>query len=271
MFQLQFGSFFKFVVLSSPENVEAILANSKHLNKSHDYRFFHPWLGKGLLTSNGSMWKKNRRIITPAFHFKVLEEFFEVFNSAGEVLVQRLWNEVGKDSFDILPHISLFALDAICETAMGISINAQEHPTSEYVSSVKEICRILVERSISLVERDDFLYKFTSNYAKEQKALKVLQGFTSSVIQKRKKELSAAERHTEKENEFGIKRRKAFLDLLLDYSRKENDPLTDDELRSEVDTFMFAGHDTTATLLSFAVYCLANNPVVQVIFIYAPG
>lgn len=267
MFQLKFGPFFKFIVLSSPENVEPLLTSSKHLDKSNDYKFSYSWLGNGLLTSGGLVWKKHRRIITPTFHFKVLEDFLEVFNSAGDVLVQRIGEEVGRDSFDVQHHLGLFALDCICETAMGISVNAQRNPTSEYVKSVKEICGILVERSISLIQRNDFSYRFTSNYAKERKALKVLHGFTSSVVQKRKKEFLEAKRNVETEDEFGIKRRKAFLDLLMEHSQKEEDPLTDEELRNEVDTFMFTGHDSTAGLLSFAVYCLANNPKVQVTFI----
>lgn len=148
---------------------------------------------------------------------------------------------------------------------MGVSIDAQEDPDSEYVKSVKEMCRIVAERGNSLIERSDFLYRFTNNYAKERKALNTLHGFTTSVIKKRKQQISHCDSKDEEvENELGIKKRKAFLDLLLDFSQKEQDPLTDEELRNEVDTFMFAGHDTTSTLLSFAVYCLANNPHVQV-------
>lgn len=148
---------------------------------------------------------------------------------------------------------------------MGVSINAQQRPSSEYVKSVKEMCRITTMRALSFVGQNDFLYKFTKNYAKEQEALKVLHGFTSSVI-KRKKEEQLKKKDDDKDDgdAFGIKKKKAFLDLLLEVSKKEKDPLSDEELRQEVDTFMFAGHDTTTSALSFAVYCLAENPFVQV-------
>lgn len=141
---------------------------------------------------------------------------------------------------------------------MGVNINAQQYPSSEYVRSVKEMCRIVMTRGMALVRHNDFLYKFTSDYMKEKAALKALHGLSTSVIKKRKQELLEENKNTE------IKKRKAFLDLLLEFSQKEEDPLTDEELREEVDTFMFEGHDTTSTALSFACYCLAGNPHVQV-------
>lgn len=148
---------------------------------------------------------------------------------------------------------------------MGVNINAQQHPSSEYVKSVKEMCRIVITRGMSFIKHNDFLYKFTDDYVKEQKALKILHGLSTSVIKQRKQELlEKKEDNTDTSKEFGMKTRKAFLDLLLEFSQKEKDPLTDEELREEVDTFMFEGHDTTSTALSFASYCLAENPDVQV-------
>ena len=63
----------------------------------------------------------------------------------------------------------------------------------------------------------------------------------------------------------GQKKRLALLDLLIEQSEssKEN-PLSDLDIREEVDTFMFEGHDTTAAGISFTLYWLARNPEIQV-------
>lgn len=65
------------------------------------------------------------------------------------------------------------------------------------------------------------------------------------------------------ESDIGKKKRKAFLDLLLDQNAKDDTPLTDDELRAQVDTFMFEGHDTTAVAITWTLFLLGNNPEQQ--------
>lgn len=62
----------------------------------------------------GNKWKKHRKIITPTFHFKILEQFTDIYYSAGKVLIKKL-NSVGnKESIDIFSYINLYALDVIC-------------------------------------------------------------------------------------------------------------------------------------------------------------
>lgn len=79
------------------------------------YKFLYPWLGTGLLTSDGNKWYKRRKIITPTFHFKILDTFLDVFNENSEILVNKLREkaETG-DVFDVYPFITLCALDIIC-------------------------------------------------------------------------------------------------------------------------------------------------------------
>lgn len=51
---------------------------------------------------------------TPAFHFSILQEFVESFESNGKILIDKLSKEVGKDAVDIYAFINLYALDVIC-------------------------------------------------------------------------------------------------------------------------------------------------------------
>jgi hypothetical protein len=52
-------------------------------------------------------------MLTPTFHFKILEEFIHVFNEQSAVLVEKLGEKVGQD-FDIFPFITRCTLDVIC-------------------------------------------------------------------------------------------------------------------------------------------------------------
>lgn len=131
----------------------------------------------------------------------------------------------------------LINLDLILslEVAMGSSVNAQDNSESEYVTSVRFMCRMLMERTFSAIKMYDFIYNLTSTYRKEVQSLKVLHGYTKAVIEKKKREMETTE--PEETDEFGIKKRRAFLDLLL-HVAKDNQ-LTDEEIQEEVDTFMF--------------------------------
>lgn len=86
-------------------------------------------------------------------------------------------------------------------------------------------------------------YQYSSLAKREKAVLNVLHGFSESVIRKRRAELLNLKINnndlTSKENEdIGIKKKQAFLDVLLQ-STINGEPLTDLEIREEVDTFMF--------------------------------
>ncbi|KAI4465971.1 cytochrome p450 family 4 [Holotrichia oblita] len=211
----------------------------------------------------GDKWRKHRKIITPAFHFQILEEFVDVFNSAGDILVKKLEEQCEKGSVDVYPFVTRCALDIICETAMGTSVNAQDDVNSEYVKCVDILLGILIDRAFSPFLQNEFLYRFSNTYRIEQQALKVVHGYSRSVINKRMTEFLKNQKEEEScVDIMGIKKKKAFLDLLLEYSSKDPS-FTFDDICQEVDTFMFEGHDTTATSISFALFSLAQNPDIQ--------
>ena len=53
-------------------------------------------------------------MITPTFHFKILDIFVDVFVEKSEILVKKLQSKVGEKAFDIYPFITHCALDIIC-------------------------------------------------------------------------------------------------------------------------------------------------------------
>ncbi|KAF5277796.1 hypothetical protein FQR65_LT03776 [Abscondita terminalis] len=246
------------LALADPKSIEFFLTSNTILTKNFTYEFFEPWLGKGLLTSDGMRWKKHRKLLTPAFHFQILERFIDVFDSQSNILLKKL-ERVKDEEVDIYPYITLHALDVICEATMNTSLNAQSNPTSNYVRSVKEMCRITLERTITL-KMFDICYKFSRDYQKEKKAVGILHALSNSVIKKRREELVNQQPINLEDKES--KKRVPFLDLLLT-STVDGQPLTNEAVREEVDTFLFEGHDTTTSGISFTLYLLSKHQEVQ--------
>ncbi|KAK5646953.1 hypothetical protein RI129_005417 [Pyrocoelia pectoralis] len=243
------------LAICEPKTAEFVLSSQAIIDKSYEYNYFHDWLGTGLLTSTGNKWKSRRKLLTPTFHFQILEKYITIFNSQSDTLIETLNMKVDKEPFDIFPYITLCTLDIICEAAMGLKINAQKDSTSPYVMSVKDMCRIILERVFSPLKMVNFIYKFTSTYQQQTKALSIIHGFTNAIIRSRK--ANFVRKLANGTNDDGFAKRIAFLDLLLEYN------LTDEAISEEVETFMFEGHDTTAAGISFALYCLSKNPDIQ--------
>ncbi|XP_055613262.1 cytochrome P450 4d1-like [Uranotaenia lowii] len=255
------------LILNTSRCVEKVLM-AKATQKSQIYEFIEKWLGRGLLISSGEKWFQRRKIITPTFHFKILEGFAEVFDRASNVLVEKLRKHLDGDEFDIYDYISLHALDSICETSMGVKINAQDDPHNQYVCDVKEMSEVILRRIFGVLSSFPNLYwSLTSDARKQRKLIKRLHHFTDSVIHQRRTQLKSEQRL--KNVEFDIdeadmyaKRKHSFLDLLLSVT-VEGNPLSDLDIREEVDTFMFEGHDTTTSGIAFTIMQLAKHQDIQ--------
>lgn len=114
MFKLFLGNF-PMVIISDPKDVEVVLSSNKMIQKAEPYKFLHPWLGQGLLTSTGARWFKHRRMITPSFHFKILVDFLDVMNKHSDRFMKQLQVKAeAKEFFDIQEMIHFFTLDIIC-------------------------------------------------------------------------------------------------------------------------------------------------------------
>nr|AVL92836.1 CYP450 [Locusta migratoria] len=234
------------VHLMKAEYVEKIMTSSEQITKADIYTFLHPWLGDGLLTSTGSKWHSRRKMVTPAFHFKILENFVDVFAEKSQILVDILKTKADDRPFDFYPYITRCTLDIICETAMGTAIDAQKVSDSDYVSAVYRSGEVIMKRAREPWLRSDFIFRRSSAGRHFYKDLEIMHGFTKKVISERKLSRQSMKQKTMTQNvdDLGRKRRVAFLDMLLEAS-EDSQKLTDQEIQEEVDTFMFEGHDTT--------------------------
>ncbi|XP_030381423.1 cytochrome P450 4d10 isoform X2 [Scaptodrosophila lebanonensis] len=255
------------LLLSDVSDLEVVLGGTQLLEKADEYDALKRWLNEGLLVSRGRKWFARRKVLTPAFHFKILEQFVEIFDRQARQFVQSLQVALQskRDVVHLVDYIHLCALDVICETAMGVSINAQTNVDSEYVRAVKTISMVLHKRMFNIFYRFDWTYMLTSLARAEKRALNVLHNFTEKIIVQRRAELlrSISESPVQHDDvDMGTKRKMAFLDILLQ-SKIDDKPLTNLDIREEVDTFMFEGHDTTSSAIMFFFYNIATYPECQ--------
>lgn len=123
------------------------------------------------------------------------------------------------------------------ETAFGTELNAQAKCNPKYVEAVTGFLEIFTLRFFSAWLRNPLIFRFSDKYKKYVEYLEILHDFTKKIIKKRKEEFKLLQDNP-KMSEEGIKRRAALLDMLLEAS-DNGKYLSDEDIREEVDTFMF--------------------------------
>ncbi|XP_058513694.1 cytochrome P450 4F2-like [Ochotona princeps] len=227
------------------------------------YGFLMPWLGDGLLLSSGDKWSRHRRMLTPAFHFNILKPYMRIFSQSADIMHakwQRLASE-GSARLDMFEHISLMTLDSLQKCVFSYDSNCQEKP-SEYIAAILELSALVARRNRQIFVHPDLLYNLTPDGQRFHRACRLVHDFTDAVIQERRRALAS-----QGSDDFLKSKTKTktldFIDVLLLSKDEEGKELSDEDLRAEADTFMFEGHDTTASGLSWILYNLAKHPEYQ--------
>ncbi|XP_078687168.1 cytochrome P450 4F8-like [Branchiostoma floridae x Branchiostoma belcheri] len=241
------------VMVTHPDTIRQLLKTTT--KKSEDYEQLRPWLGNGLITSTGDVWKVHRRLLTPAFHFDILKQYVSVYNRAAEHMIEKLSKYTGKeDSFEMFQQASLCTMEVILQCAFSGG-EMSEQTKNEYTEAVKRMGMLQVERNFNpLYILFTPIYHLSPGGREFLRLCDFVHQTAGSIIRRRRQAL---------ERDPGIlaeKKRLDFIDILLTARDEGGRGLTDLEIREEVDTFLFAGHDTTASTLSWALYSLAQHP-----------
>ncbi|XP_006631719.2 cytochrome P450 4F3 [Lepisosteus oculatus] len=258
-----FGPFYSIIRIFHPDYIKPVLFASASISYKDElfYGFLRPWLGEGLLLSNGEKWARHRRLLTPAFHFDILKIYVEIFNNSTDIMHakwRRLLSE-GTTSFDMFEHVSLMTLDSLLKCTFSYDSNCQEKP-SEYIAAIYELSTLVVNREYHLLHHFDFVYWRTEEGRRFKRACDLVHRFTADIVQRRRAKL-----HQLGEESYRPRKGKVtdFIDVLLLSKDEDGKGLTDEEIKAEADTFMFEGHDTTASGISWVLYNLSLYPEYQ--------
>lgn len=164
-----------------------------------------------------------------------------------------------------MPHIKLAALDIICETALGKKLNVQIEPNCDYLRAIQKASEIIHHRSFDSLAHTEIYFQMTRNARIFQKCIATIHDFTDNVIIN-KRDILLKNRSNGKVNlnfdECGPRKKMALIDILLN-STVDGKSLTNEEIRDEIVTLMFAGHETITSGVSFLLYNLAKYQDIQ--------
>ncbi|KAJ1169939.1 hypothetical protein NDU88_001823 [Pleurodeles waltl] len=253
-----FGRFVAYLNIIHPDYAKTLLARSDPKDNVI-YSSLIPWIGKGLLVLSGQKWFQHRRLLTPGFHYDVLKPYVKLMAESTKVMLRK-WESLASEdkSVDIYSHVSLMTLDSIMKCAFSYESNCQTDSENSYTQAVFDLSALVNYRLRCFLYHNDLLFYLSPPGYRFRKGCETAHQHTGKVIEQRKESLKQSLEEPGYPDQ--PKRHLDFLDILLSAKDENGEGLSDEDLRAEVDTFMFEGHDTTASGISWILYCIAKNP-----------
>ena len=215
-------------ICNHPDDIKRLLVtNHRNYTKGVGLDRVKILLGNGIMVSEGDFWKRQRRMIQPAFHRKMVEQYAAVIDTALDHAQVR-WDAAvhSSEPFDITAEMSALTLDIILRSIFGEDLawlETRMGGNNPFAVVTEHSARDLL-----------FAYKFRS-------------------LAKLVVELVAARR-------AGQWERFDFLQMLMDARDKDDRPMPDREMVDEALTLVVAGHETSASALNWAWYLVATHP-----------
>ncbi|MBV8855553.1 MAG: cytochrome P450 [Acidobacteria bacterium] len=226
--------------LFHPDHVEYVLATgSKNFIKAASLRspFFQRLVGRGLVTSEGDFWRRQRRLAQPAFHRGRVEAYARTMVAYAERMLER-WTD-GR-ALDAHEEMMTLTRGVVAQTLFSTDVSDDSREIDDALS---RIVRPFAEQATLKWILDNRLP--TPAHLRFNRDVRKIDRFVYRLIE---------ERRASREDTGDL------LSMLLAAQDEDGSGMTDKQLRDELMTIFLAGHETTALALTWAWYLLAQNP-----------
>ncbi|GCE12866.1 cytochrome P450 [Tengunoibacter tsumagoiensis] len=241
-----FGSVFLYVCFD-PQGIDHILrVNAQNYHKGSSLQRLTPLLGReNLFLQEGASWLRERRLAQPAFHRQRIAGLTTMMTDSALAMLQR-WQayEQHQQAFDLSTEMMRLTLHIVTKALFNVDVEVE-------ASAVGQAFNIALEHlNHDLNALVPFpLWIPTASNREYTRALTLLNTVVARIIQ---------ERRGSQEDRGDL-----LSMFLLARDEETGEFMNDQQLRDEVMTMVFAGHETTANALTWAWYLLAEHPQVE--------
>jgi cytochrome P450 len=250
-------------LINSPDYIEKVLVyDHRNFRKGKRLQLAKALLGEGLVTSEGDLHNRQRRIIQPIFHPKQITTYGKIITDYATRLNQK-WKD--GDTLDILKEMMELTLSIICKSVLDYDVESE----AEDVGKALTICRNYSKRLQSPLGHILDKIPILPNVKGARKAREELDDLVYGLIKERRQSpeygvtsyddlltrLLQAQDTTEPKPTFGSKSTSS--------AATPSSGMSDTQVRDEVMTIFIAGHETTANTLTWTFYLLSQNPDIE--------
>ncbi len=231
---------FPVYIVAHPEGVKHVLQeNHRNYTKSQDYAILARLLGQGLVTSEGSLWLRQRRLMQPMFHRQKIATFGAMMTDCTLGMLDRWSGIAGRhEPIDVTSEMMRLTLEIVGRALLTMDLTSQADTIGRAMTIANErFGQFDIGMMIPwLPTRKNFRFR---------KAVDELRRIVLDIIANRRRE----------NRDYGD-----LLSMLLAARDEETgEKMSDEQLRDEVLTLILAGHETTANALSWTWYLLSQH------------
>lgn len=259
VYKLAFGPK-SFIVVSDPTMVRHVLKdNPSNYDKGILAEILEPVMGKGLIPADPATWKVRRRAIVPGFHRRWLNAMMGLFADCNVPLIEKLGaaSDSGK-SVDMETEFCSVALDIIGRAVFNFDFGSvtKESPV------VKAVYRALQEtehRSMSFIPYWNlpFAETYIGSLQEFHSNMDLLNSVLDELIVKAMESQVLMDEDDLTNQDYSSMENPSLLRFLVDMRGEE---ASGRQLRDDLMTMLIAGHETTAAVLTWTFYELAQQP-----------
>ena len=236
-------------LLANPADIEAVLSkNSANFLKARDYRAMKAVLGEGLLTSEGSFWQKQRKLMQPAFRHENIATYAETMVEATSRMLDA-WRD--GETRDVQAEFMAVTLEIVTKVLFGSVVPGDAATVAHSVTIMMEDFNRQAGLAFLLPESVP-----VPTFFRLKRAIEKVDAMIYKLVDSRRTERRAAR------NRNGGHASHDLLEMLLSAQDEAGSEMTSEQVRDEVMTLFLAGHETTANALSWTWYLLAEHPEV---------
>ncbi|XP_075970993.1 uncharacterized protein LOC142973239 [Anticarsia gemmatalis] len=250
-----------YLVIADPVNAEFILKNC--LEKDDTMKCLRMLTGNGSVFAPVNIWRPRRKVLAPTFSPKNLMQFTEIFSRQSIIMVDQLKAAAGRGDFSIWKYITTYSMDSVCESTLGVKVNAQKQSEQPFLKSFEVSTQLDSARLCQPWLHSEAVYKMTPAYKKHNKSRNIICEFIDQIIKSKRLSMKE-EKETMPESDHNIKREslRTFLEMLIESSGGERG-YSDIELQEETLVLVIAGTDTSAVGTAFTSVLLSTHQDVQ--------
>ncbi len=240
---LRLGPFHDYVFFHPDQIREVLVSKARHFEKMPRIRKVMGQLdGNGLVTSEGQFWLRQRRLVQPAFHAKRLSGYGDVMVDFAHRLIDQ-WRTQHAEAFilDMDGAMTDLTLRIAAKTLFDADVSGK---TADLGMAAAIASEFMMDEMSSLFSLPDWLP--LPSKRRKQWALRYLDETVRSFIHARR--------------QFPQDKGDLLSMLLLAVDEQGKGGMTDEQVRDEVMTLFMAGHDTTASGLTWIWHALAGHP-----------